>query len=187
MSERGNCFPFLRKVNGHASGEERNFASPASGYALLKERRKNGPRASVRFSRYRYIGLNPFPALHRFESVSNSILDFFDENLKFFLFFFETSMTSSFSHSKRFKIALIATMITQELFFLREKDFIFRGKTNLKRVKVFKVFKVVPVDEKWIQDWYKIIRKYLIESICNFWMTWDPLIDKEINARFQEN
>lgn len=88
MSERGNCFPFLRKVNGHASGEERNFASPASGYALLKERRKNGPRASVRFSRYRYIGLNPFPALHRFESVSNSILDFFDENLKFFFSFF---------------------------------------------------------------------------------------------------
>ena len=61
-------------------------------------------------------------------------------------------MTSNFSHSRRFKIALIATMITQELFSLRGKDFIFRGKTNLKGVKVFKVFKVVPVDQKWIQD-----------------------------------
>lgn len=113
MSERGNCFPFLRKVNGHASGEERNFASPASGYALLKERRKNGPRASVRFSRYRYIGLTPFPALHRFQSVSNSILDF--SRVKIFLFFsfffFETRMMS-FSHSRRFEIAN---------FFLREK------------------------------------------------------------------
>lgn len=144
MSERGNCFPFLRKVNGHASGEERNFASPASGYALLKERRKNGPRASVRFSRYRYIGLNPFPALHRFESVSNSILDFFDENLKFFFsffFFFEASMTSSFSHSKRFKIALIATMI-RNFFSYEEKILFFKERRIWKELKFSKFSKL---------------------------------------------
>lgn len=51
MSERGNCFPFLRKVNGT---ERRNFAGftePTDTRRASKRSRKNDPRASARFSR----------------------------------------------------------------------------------------------------------------------------------------
>lgn len=156
MSERGNCFPFLRKVNGHASGEERNFASPPSGYALLKERRKNGPRASVRFSRYRYVALNPFSALHRFESVSNSILDFSRGEFKIFRFFFFLRIASlilgilklCFVEFCNKDAGITNFFLTRDC---REIAILF-CKMNLKGVALkFCKFSIVSVGEKWIE------------------------------------
>ena len=48
MSERGNCFPFLWKVNGHRGGAISPGLTEPTGQT---RRRKNGPRASARFSR----------------------------------------------------------------------------------------------------------------------------------------